>query len=143
VGRNIVSGLISGIRAMAGAIGRALLDILPGPLRKFAGALGINSPSTVFAEFGRNIGQGLIVGMAATEAEVTRGVGRLAAAATAGTAPARRAATARLTTPAAATAPAGPGVVFTGPITTTDVGAMADRILERQRDALALVSVVI
>lgn len=59
-GKSIVSGLIDGIGSMASAVGHALVMLLPEPLRKFAYLLGIHSPSTVFAGFGANIGQGLI-----------------------------------------------------------------------------------
>lgn len=62
-GKSIVSGLIQGIGKMAGAVGHALLGLLPGPLQQFAGLLGIHSPSKVFAGFGMNIGKGLIVGI--------------------------------------------------------------------------------
>jgi hypothetical protein len=74
VGQDIVRGLISGIQSIAGDVGRALLNLLPGPLQKFAGKLGINSPSRVFAEFGRNIGQGLVVGVDSTRGLVSRSI---------------------------------------------------------------------
>ena len=74
VGKDIVRGLISGIGSLAGDVGRALLNLLPGPLQKFAGKLGINSPSRVFAEFGRNIGQGLVVGVDSTKGLVSRSI---------------------------------------------------------------------
>ena len=74
-GMDIVRGLISGIGSMASAVGHALLGLLPGPLQKFANKLGIKSPSKVFADFGANIGQGLVVGMdgsrGAVEASMT------------------------------------------------------------------------
>jgi hypothetical protein len=63
VGGDIVDGLARGIRAGVGDIGDALMSLIPGPLKKFAGRLGISSPSRVFAEYGLNIGQGLAVGI--------------------------------------------------------------------------------
>lgn len=78
VGKNIVQGLVNGVRSMAGALKDALLRLLPGPLAKFAGALGINSPSTVFAGYGRNIGEGLIVGVQSQQHAVERAIAQLA-----------------------------------------------------------------
>ena len=141
-GQNIVEGLISGIRSMAGRIVSTLVGLLPGPLRKFAGALGISSPSKVFAEFGRNIGEGLIVGVDSMQRDVNRSMSRLADAAAGVTDAPTRVASARLSnTPPAVGAPgagAGAGVVFTGPVTTTDVGELARQLVTRQRDALTL-----
>lgn len=64
VGKNIVQGLIDGIGSMMGAIGRAILSIVPEAIRgPFEQALGIHSPSRVFRDYGINIGQGLIQGV--------------------------------------------------------------------------------
>lgn len=64
VGRNIIQGLINGISGMMGAIGRAILSIVPEAIRgPFEAALGIHSPSRVFMGYGLNIGQGLIKGV--------------------------------------------------------------------------------
>lgn len=62
-GRNIIDGLISGIGSMMGAIGNAILSLIPGPIvGVFKAALGIQSPSKVFRGFGKNIVEGLILG---------------------------------------------------------------------------------
>jgi hypothetical protein len=64
VGQNIIGGLMSGIRSMAGqlvsTITTYVIDKIPGPIKK---ALGIASPSKVFAVIGGQIVQGLIVGL--------------------------------------------------------------------------------
>lgn len=64
IGQDLISGLLSGIRnkagEIAGTIQRFVIDKIPGPVRK---ALGIASPSKVFAGFGRNIIQGLVLGV--------------------------------------------------------------------------------
>lgn len=64
VGVNIIQGLINGIGSMMGAIGRAVLSIVPDAIRgPFEDLLGIHSPSRVFRGYGVNIGQGLILGI--------------------------------------------------------------------------------
>jgi phage-related protein len=64
VGVNIIQGLINGIGSMMGAIGRAILSLVPGPIvGVFKDLLGIHSPSRVFRGFGVNIGEGLILGI--------------------------------------------------------------------------------
>lgn len=63
-GKNIVQGLFDGIKSLAGTIGNFFLGLLPGWIvEPFKLALGIHSPSRVFAGFGVNIGQGLIGGI--------------------------------------------------------------------------------
>lgn len=63
-GRNLVDGLLNGVRSLAGSVGSFFLGLLPGWIvGPFKAALGIHSPSTVFAGFGRNIAQGIMVGL--------------------------------------------------------------------------------
>ena len=63
-GRNIIQGLLDGIGSLAGSIGNFFLDLLPGWIvGPFKAALGIHSPSKVFAGFGENIGEGVLVGV--------------------------------------------------------------------------------
>lgn len=70
-GRNVVQGFINGIKSLAGTIGSAFLDMVPGWIKgPFKKALGIASPSKLFAEYGRNIGEGLIVGVGSMEGAV-------------------------------------------------------------------------
>lgn len=62
-GRQIVQGLINGISNMIGAIRQKageMVDAIGGRVKKL---LGINSPSKVFAEYGKNIAQGLALGV--------------------------------------------------------------------------------
>ncbi|WP_367274956.1 hypothetical protein, partial [uncultured Corynebacterium sp.] len=64
IGQNIVQGLMNGIGSLAGQIGSWFLNKIPGWIRgPFKAALGIHSPSRVFAGYGRNIGEGLILGV--------------------------------------------------------------------------------
>lgn len=70
-GRNIVSGLISGLQSRAADIGQAFLDRIPSWIRRpFMNALGISSPSKVFAGYGVNIAEGLIEGVGSMEGAV-------------------------------------------------------------------------
>lgn len=79
-GKNIVRGLISGIGALKGAVTSALLNLIPGPLRKFAGKLGIHSPSRVFHGFGVNIVEGLVNGIKDKKSDVAKSLADLAKA---------------------------------------------------------------
>lgn len=59
-GKDIVQGLINGIGSMLGAIGRAVLDIVPAAIRgPFEKLMGIQSPSRVAIWWGQMIGDGL------------------------------------------------------------------------------------
>ena len=64
IGRNIVEGLMNGIQSLAGTIGNFFLSLIPGWIvGPFKAALGIASPSKVFRGFGRNIGEGVVLGI--------------------------------------------------------------------------------
>ncbi|URQ05004.1 tape measure protein [Arthrobacter phage Iter] len=79
VGRQIIQGLIDGIGSMMGAIGRAILSLVPGPIvGVFKSLLGIHSPSRVFRGFGVNIGEGLILGIEDMHGGVEKAVEKLA-----------------------------------------------------------------
>lgn len=71
-GTDLISGLLNGIQSMAGSIGSFFLSLLPswivGP---FKTALGIASPSKVFKGYGRNIAQGLVLGVDAEQDAVS------------------------------------------------------------------------
>ncbi|GEA79932.1 phage tail protein [Cellulomonas uda] len=60
-GGNVVQGLLNGIGDLAGTIGTWFLNKVPGWIRDpFKKALGIHSPSTEFAGYGRNLMEGLL-----------------------------------------------------------------------------------
>ncbi|MBB1033401.1 phage tail tape measure protein [Dietzia sp. CQ4] len=84
-GRDIVRGLLEGIKSLAGTVGSYFLDLLPNWIRKpFEKALGIQSPSRVFAGYGADIGAGLVhgvQGMAGQVADAARGLAETAATA--------------------------------------------------------------
>ena len=84
-GRNVVQGLLDGAGQLLPRVGQFFLDKLPGWIvGPFKAALGIHSPSRVFAGFGENIGQGAINGIAAMGPAIRRATGGLADAAAAG-----------------------------------------------------------
>lgn len=78
-GRNIIQGLLSGAGQLLPKIGRFFLDMLPGWIvGPFKGALGIASPSKVFAGYGRNIVDGITVGVGQQERRAVAAVADLA-----------------------------------------------------------------
>jgi phage-related protein len=78
-GRDLIQGLLNGAASLLSTIGNFFLSKVPAFIRDpFKKALGINSPSKVFAEFGDNIGQGLINGVDAKGKAVTKAIGNMA-----------------------------------------------------------------
>lgn len=82
LGREIVAGLIYGIKARIAAAGEAVTSLGETIKSKFKGWLGIRSPSRVFAEFGQMIGLGAAQGIAGMGGAVARATAGLALAAT-------------------------------------------------------------
>jgi tape measure domain-containing protein len=63
-GRNIVDGLVEGVKRMSGVLKSAILNLIPGPVKSIvAKALDINSPSKVFKKYGQYVVQGFIDGI--------------------------------------------------------------------------------
>lgn len=70
-GKNIIQGLINGAGSLLPKIGNFFLDMIPGWIKgPFKKALGISSPSKLFASYGQNIGQGLIQGVQGMSGQV-------------------------------------------------------------------------
>jgi hypothetical protein len=66
-GRDLIQGLLNGAGSLLSNIGKFFLDKVPGWIREpFKKALGIASPSKVFAGYGKNIVQGLAGGISST-----------------------------------------------------------------------------
>ncbi len=63
LGRDMIQGLINGIRSMFGAVKDAVVSVVRGPVDFVKGFLKIGSPSKLFAGFGVNIAEGLAQGM--------------------------------------------------------------------------------
>jgi TP901 family phage tail tape measure protein len=62
-GRNIVSGLINGIRGMVGQAASAAANLAATVKNSAMAALGIRSPSTVFKDIGANVVRGFVLGI--------------------------------------------------------------------------------
>lgn len=66
-GADLIRGLIDGAGSLLGKLASFFLDKVPGPLKgAFKKAFGINSPSKVFAGYGKNMMQGLAQGLEKT-----------------------------------------------------------------------------
>jgi phage-related protein len=69
-GRDLIRGMISGIRSMAGSIASEARRVVGSAVSSAKRALGISSPSKVFAEIGRDTGRGFVEGLTGTEAKI-------------------------------------------------------------------------
>ena len=80
IGVNMVNGLLNGIRSAGSKLRGVLVGLLPGPLKKFAGALGLASPSKLFAYYGRMTVAGYVKGIESSQAKVDNAISSLAGA---------------------------------------------------------------
>jgi phage-related protein len=69
-GRNVIQGMINGVKAMAGSLVSAAKGVVSGAVEGAKSLLGISSPSKVFAQIGRDTGAGFIKGLTGTEAQI-------------------------------------------------------------------------
>lgn len=77
-GRDLIQGLLNGAASLLRTVGSFFASKLPGALQgPFKKALGIASPSKVFAGFGKNITQGLVNGINAGLGDVQSAVGNM------------------------------------------------------------------
>lgn len=78
-GKDLINGLLNGAGSILKDIGKFFLDKVPSFIRgPFESALGIASPSKVFAGYGVNIGEGLVSGMAGMRTAVASEMAALA-----------------------------------------------------------------
>jgi tape measure domain-containing protein len=70
-------GLVEGLKSQESAIARQMRDLANALVTSVKKALGIKSPSRVFADIGRNTGLGLIDGLDGTRTDVSRATARL------------------------------------------------------------------
>ena len=79
-GKNVVQGLLNGIKSLGSTIGSFFLDLLPGWIvGPFKTALGIHSPSRVFYGMGQNTVQGYLNAVADGQPDVEASMRQLAA----------------------------------------------------------------
>jgi len=77
-GKNIVTGLIDGIKSMFTKVFDTVGNIGAGIKDTFTNLLGIKSPSTIFADFGLNITKGLTLGIERGESDSAQATESLA-----------------------------------------------------------------
>lgn len=63
IGKNIIDGLINGLKSMVSGLGNAVSSIAKGIADSFKSTLGIHSPSTLFMEYGIYTGEGYAIGI--------------------------------------------------------------------------------
>lgn len=77
-GRDMINGLLNGARSLLKNIGKFFVDMVPSWIRgPFERALGISSPSKVFAALGENVIEGFMQGIDAQERPLQRMLGDL------------------------------------------------------------------
>jgi len=75
-------GMIGGIQSMAGSLASTAKNVVGGAVSAAKSALGISSPSKVFAAIGRDTGRGFIIGLTGTRDKIRRTTESIAAAIT-------------------------------------------------------------
>ena len=78
IGSNIISGLVSGIKSGISSVASAISDVASSAVSKAKSALGIHSPSRVFAEIGMYSDEGLAKGLIKYSNVVTDAAGNVA-----------------------------------------------------------------
>ena len=72
IGKNMIQGLINGIKNMAENVVGAIGSVVNGAINKVKKTLGINSPSKLFTQFGKWTGEGLAIGIDDENNRVTK-----------------------------------------------------------------------
>lgn len=79
LGRNLMQGLINGVRSMGGAVKEAISEMGGGVISWFKEKLGIHSPSRVMASMGEYVSEGAAVGISSGQPQAMRAARTLAA----------------------------------------------------------------
>lgn len=82
-GRQVIQGLINGIRSMASAAAAAAASAVSSAISAAKGALGIHSPSRVFDQIGRYTVAGFVQGVTGTTSQATAAIRKMAGLVTA------------------------------------------------------------
>jgi len=81
-GRDLVQGMINGVKNAVGGLVDAAKNMVGSAINAAKSVLGIDSPSKVFALIGKQAGQGLVLGLNASQAAAARAGASLTRAAT-------------------------------------------------------------
>lgn len=81
VGKDILQGLINGVKAMAGRVVDSVKGVIDGAIGGAKRLLGIASPSKVFKQFGLDTGAGFVAGLTGQASAVSRAGRQLVGAA--------------------------------------------------------------
>jgi len=92
IGSNMINGLIGGIKGAAGAFVSSIVGVVKSGVQAAKSALGIASPSKVFADIGLNTGAGMVRGVDASAEDVQASTEGLADAAVTGATAGKKAA---------------------------------------------------
>jgi len=84
IGADIINGLVGGLTEGWAKLSKSVGQLASGIKDKFKSMLGIHSPSTVFMDYGLNIGAGATQGIKSAMSGVQSAAGKLAGAAMAG-----------------------------------------------------------
>jgi hypothetical protein len=84
IGADIINGLVGGLTEGWAKLSKSVGELASGIKDKFKAMLGIHSPSTVFMDFGMNIGEGAARGITNALAGVQGAAGKMAGVALAG-----------------------------------------------------------
>lgn len=82
IGRNILQGLINGVKSMVSAVSNVVKDVADNVKNTISNALGIHSPSRVLMEIGAFTGEGFAMGITDATRQVTAATNAMAGAAT-------------------------------------------------------------
>lgn len=77
-GQDIVQGMINGLSSMAGSLAARAREMAASAVAAARRALGISSPSRVFAQIGRDTGRGFIKGLTGTKRQIDQTADRIA-----------------------------------------------------------------
>ena len=122
IGKNIIQGLINGIKNMAGKVRDTVGEVANTVKNGITGALGIRSPSRVMMGYGEDTAQGFVLGIEKSLKAVSSQMGALAGAAIGGVGSAGM---------AAAVGSAGQSVAYNSPITVQNMYVRDERDVER------------
>jgi hypothetical protein len=78
VGRDLVRGLINGVKAMAGSVASAAKEVVSSAIDSAKSVLKISSPSKVFIQIGKDTGKGFVIGLTGSAAEIKRTTDKIA-----------------------------------------------------------------